>query len=133
MPEPDAAPHAVDIHVGERVRQRRRMLGLSQETLAKEIGLTFQQVQKYERGSNRISCSKLFEISRVLKVPVDFFFHGLPGDDGEEFSDSASERTILSFLATAEGVELAKFFPQIQNPKWRRKITELVVTLSEDE
>ncbi|GGZ32518.1 helix-turn-helix domain-containing protein [Asticcacaulis endophyticus] len=127
------APNPVDLHVGGRVRMRRKFLGLSQEGLADAIGLTFQQVQKYERGSNRISASKLYEISKTLKAPVSYFFEGYgeaESDDG--FSESQSEQFIHGFLMTTEGIELAESFPRIPDPKHRRKIMELVRTLAED-
>ena len=126
-------PHPVDLHVGGRVRVRRKFLGISQESIASAIDLTFQQVQKYERGSNRISASKLFEIGKILKVPIDYFFEGL--DEGEQiqsFSKSHSEQFVHGFLMTTEGIELAEAFPRIRNAKLRRRILELVRTLSED-
>ncbi len=130
----DKAPNPVDIHVGGRVRMRRKFLGLSQERLAEHLDLTFQQVQKYERGSNRISASKLFEISKALKAPVPYFFEGYgEGETLEGFSESASEQSVHSFLMTTEGIQLAEAFPRIQSPKHRRKILDLVRSLAEDE
>lgn len=124
----------VDIHVGGRVRMRRKFLNLSQSDLADAIGLTFQQVQKYERGTNRISASKLFEIGRTLKVPVAYFFEGY-GDPaaGGTTKESQAEQTVNGFLMTAEGIELADAFPRIANAKHRRKVMELVRTLAEDD
>lgn len=133
MPGRDDAPHYVDVHVGQQVRLRRKFLGLSQQALAEDIGLTFQQLQKYERGANRISCSKLYRISVVLKVPVEYFFLGLSDDDPGGFSDSASERAVKGFLATAEGIELAQVFARIKSNKVRRRITELVSSIGNDE
>ena len=123
----------VDQHVGGRVRMRRKLLGVSQEKLAAELGLTFQQVQKYERGANRISASKLFEISKALSAPVSYFFEGLydrPGATG--FAESDGDDYVHGFLMTAEGVELATLFPRIQNPKYRRRVLELVRTLADE-
>ena len=101
--EPQKSPNPVDIHVGGRVRLRRRMLGLSQERLAGALGLTFQQVQKYERGSNRISASKLYEIARFLSAPVAYFFEGLSdpttapdADSAEDSSERAPDRCSTS-------------------------------------
>ncbi|CAL4868800.1 hypothetical protein MMA231_03089 [Asticcacaulis sp. MM231] len=123
----------VDLHVGMRVRSRRKSLGLTQEALAKSIGLTFQQVQKYERGANRISASKLYEMALFLKVPVSFFYEGfVPGSNGEPFMESASERSVHDFLATGEGIELAEAFPRIKGALRRRKILELVRAMSLD-
>ncbi len=113
---------------------RRKFLGLSQEALADQIGLTFQQVQKYERGTNRISASKLYDIARVLKVPVGYFFDGFEGGAGADgTSASETEAAVHGFLMTTEGIELAEAFPRIKNAKFRRRILELVRTLTETE
>jgi len=126
-------PNPIDLHVGGKVRLRRKFLGLSQESLADHIGLTFQQVQKYERGANRISASKLFEIAAILKKPVEYFFAGYSEAElAEDFNESESEKSIHEFLMTPEGVELAASFPRIQSPKHRRKILELVRSLTEE-
>lgn len=128
-------PNPIDVHVGERVRQRRKFLKLSQGVLANTLDITFQQVQKYERGSNRISASMLHGIAKILRVPISYFFQGLTvqgenqGEDGE-FSESASEATIHEFLKTAEGIEIAAHFPKIANPKLRRRVLELVQSLA---
>ena len=133
MPLDSKSPNPIDLHVGGRVRMRRKFLGLSQEGLADHLDLTFQQVQKYERGSNRISASKLYETSKALKVPVAYFFEGYGEDDGTEgFSESASEQFVHDFLMTTEGIELAEAFPRIKAARVRRKILELVRSLSED-
>lgn len=130
----DRSPNPVDLHVGARVRMRRKFLGVSQEKLADVLGLTFQQVQKYERGANRISASKLFEISRALQAPVAYFFEGLNEmPTAEGFTESESEQYVHGFLMTTEGIELAATFPRIKNPKFRRRVLELVRTLSEDD
>lgn len=130
----DKHPNPIDLHVGARVRIRRKFLGLSQEALADAIELTFQQVQKYERGANRISASKLYEISKALKTPIPYFFEGYAeGEPLEGFSESASEKHVHGYLMTTEGIELAECFPRIASPKHRRKILELVRTLAEDD
>lgn len=130
----DRGPNPVDLHVGARVRMRRKFLGMSQEGLAETIDLTFQQVQKYERGSNRISASKLYEISRALKAPVAYFFEGYGQNEAVEgFSESESEQFVHGFLMTTEGIELAEAFPRIKNAKHRRKVLELVRALAEDD
>ncbi len=124
----------VDRRIGQRVRTRRLELGMSQERLAELLGVTFQQVQKYERGSNRISASKLYEISKALKAPVAYFFEGYGQSEAlEGFSESESEQFVHGFLMTTEGIELAEAFPRIKNSKQRRRILELVRTLAEDE
>ncbi|MFT4077511.1 MAG: helix-turn-helix transcriptional regulator [Asticcacaulis sp.] len=126
-------PNPVDIHVGARVRSRRKAMGLSQEALAETLGLTFQQVQKYERGANRISASKLYEISRTLKVPLAFFYDGYTDTPADpDFVESASERSVNDFLTTAEGIELSAVFPKLKSAAQRRKILELVRTLADD-
>lgn len=127
-------PHPVDLHVGAKVRMRRKFMGLSQDSLAKGLGLTFQQVQKYERGSNRISASKLYEISRFLKSHIGYYFEGYgEADTTGGFSESESEQFVHGFLMTTEGIELAEAFPRIKNAKWRKKILDLVRTLAEEE
>jgi transcriptional regulator with XRE-family HTH domain len=128
-------PNPVDIHVGSRIRMRRRVLGLSQEQLASQLELTFQQVQKYERGANRVSASKLFGISAVLQVPVSYFFQGLadPGHgEGADLLTGEAETAIRGFLNTTEGLELAKRFPLIPKGRLRKQVLELVRALSEE-
>ncbi len=128
-------PTAVDLHVGGRVRMRRKMLGLSQESLASTLGLTFQQVQKYERGSNRISASKLYQIAKTLQVPVAFFFDGLDEPTADNAVDEAAlnvERKLQTFLMTPDGFELAKAFPKITQGRIRRQVLDLVRTMADD-
>ncbi len=124
--------HPIDLHVGGKVRTRRKFLGISQEELANEIGLTFQQIQKYESGANRISASKLFEISRMLRVPIAYFFEGYAALH-EMIEDPATGQAIHSFLMTTEGLELAEAFPRIKAPERRRKIIELVRVIAAGE
>jgi transcriptional regulator with XRE-family HTH domain len=125
----------VDSHVGGRVRMRRKLMGIRQDQLAEAIGLTFQQVQKYERGANRISASKLYDIAEVLGVEMGFFFDGLPDPVGGEAIDEAGltlDRTVRTFLDTPEGLELASIFPQIARGKVRRQILDLVRTMADE-
>ena len=124
--------HPVDRHVGGKVRGRRKHLGLSQGALADAIHLTFQQVQKYERGSNRISASKLFEIAQFLKAPISYFFDGVGDGPSGERPLSASESNAHSFLLTADGIELAHAFPRLKTTKVRRRVLELVRSLAEE-
>ena len=121
------APNPIDKHVGSRVRMRRMMLGMSQEKLGDALGLTFQQVQKYERGANRVSASKLYQAARALQTPISYFFEGLAEPDGEggAGADSA-ERAVGDFLNTPEGLELAAVFPKIRDAGVRRQMLELV-------
>jgi transcriptional regulator with XRE-family HTH domain len=125
---PDS-PHAVDRLVGNRIRLRRRELGVSQENLARELGVSFQQVQKYERAANRVSASKLFEIASVLRVPPNYFFEGISAR--QEPSGSPDAAAEPAFLATAEGAELAQFFPKLHEAE-RRQILELVRALADE-
>lgn len=132
--ESKARSNEIDTHVGVRVRMRRKLLGLSQSDLGEALGLTFQQIQKYERGTNRISASKLYETASALKVPVGFFFEGYDdADPVADFVESKSEKAVQGFLATSDGIELAEAFPRIGNPKLRRKMTDLVRTLADQD
>ena len=128
-------PNPVDLHVGGRVRMRRKLLGVSQEQLADSLGLTFQQVQKYERGANRVSASKLYEIAKTLQVPVSFFFDGLAdpmdGSENDEIGQQA-ERIVQEFLTTPEGLELAEVFPKIGRGRVRRQVLDLVRAMAEE-
>jgi transcriptional regulator with XRE-family HTH domain len=121
-------PNPVDKYVGSRVRMRRIMLGMSQEKLGEALGLTFQQVQKYEKGTNRVGASRLQQISEILQVPVSFLFDGGPsgaaGADG--FSEGSSPAYVSDFLATSEGLALTRAFTRITDAKLRRSIVELV-------
>jgi len=127
-------PNAVDLHVGGRVRMRRKMLNMSQEHLADALGLTFQQVQKYERGANRVSASKLYEIAKTLQVPVSFFFDGLADPVTNENDDvgAAADRIVTEFLNTPEGMELAEMFPKIGRGSVRRQVLDLVRAMAEE-
>ena len=123
------APNPIDKHVGSRVRMRRMMLGMSQEKLGNSLGLTFQQVQKYEKGTNRIGASRLQQISQILEVPVSFFFEGAPtlaGGRAEGMAEAPSPAYVSEFLATADGLALTKAFMRISDTKLRRRIVELV-------
>jgi transcriptional regulator with XRE-family HTH domain len=122
------APNPIDKHVGSRVRMRRMMLSMSQEKLGDALGLTFQQVQKYEKGTNRIGASRLQQISHILQVPVSFFFEGapsLPTDPGG-MREAPSPAYVADFLASSEGLALTKAFSRIKNAKLRRRIVDLV-------
>jgi transcriptional regulator with XRE-family HTH domain len=126
------APNPIDKHVGSRVRMRRVLIGMSQEKLGEALGLTFQQVQKYEKGTNRIGASRLQQISTILGVPVSFFFDGAPGGEVVKsgLSDSASSAFVVDFLSTTEGLQLNKAFVRIKDPKVRRRVVDLVAALS---
>ncbi len=131
------SPDPVDKHVGTRVRMRRMLVGMSQEKLGEALGLTFQQVQKYEKGSNRIGASRLQQIAQILKVPVDFFFEGAPhsGDAFLQrgFAETPGSSYEADFLSTSEGIQLSRAFMRIADPAVRRKIIDLVVALAGEE
>ncbi len=122
------APNPIDKHVGSRVRMRRMMLGMSQEKLGDALGLTFQQVQKYEKGTNRIGASRLQQISNILQVPVEFFFEGAPHLAGPSRvdGDAPSPAYVSDFLASSDGLALTKAFMRIGDAKLRRRIVDLV-------
>jgi transcriptional regulator with XRE-family HTH domain len=121
-------PNPVDKYVGSRVRMRRIMLGMSQEKLGEALHLTFQQIQKYEKGANRIGASRLQQISDILQVPVAFLFEGGPaGSPNAEGLTAAPSPTYVSdFLATSEGLSLTRAFTRISDVKLRRSIVDLV-------
>lgn len=124
----------IDCHVGSRVRMRRMLLGMSQEKLAEYLGLTFQQIQKYEKGVNRIGASRLFDLSHVLGVGVDYFYEDAPTLDGAPaaagFADRAGDSYIVDFLNTREGLELNRAFTRIADAKVRRSVLDLVRSLA---
>jgi transcriptional regulator with XRE-family HTH domain len=126
-------PNPIDIHVGSRIRLRRNMLGLSQEKLGEAIGLTFQQVQKYERGANRVGASRLHELSRVLDVPVSFFFDDMdpvraPAIPGG-FAEAPAEAFDSDPLRKRETVELVSAYYEIDDPALRRRFFDLAKAL----
>ena len=121
-------PNQIDLHVGSRMRLRRKLLNISQEKLADALGLTFQQVQKYERGANRISASKLFEAARFLKAPVAYFYEGLgrPDDpDAEEAAAGDSTPAVYGLLADQDGAALASAFMKISDRRRRKVLVEV--------
>ncbi len=130
------SPNPIDIHVGSRIRLRRMMLGMSQEKLGEHLGITFQQIQKYEKGTNRVGASRLQHIATVLKVPVSFFFEDAPGTPEEAakgFAEGKPAGYVVDFLSSSEGLALNKSFVQIKDPKVRKRIVDLVKSLAEDE
>jgi transcriptional regulator with XRE-family HTH domain len=120
------APNPIDKHVGSRVRMRRMMLGMSQSTLGDGLGLTFQQVQKYEKGTNRMGASRLQHISDILQVPVPFFFDGAPQLMGQLNGEAPSPAYVAEFLATSDGLALSKAFMRIKEIRVRQRIVGLV-------
>jgi len=129
----DRSPNPIDLHVGARIRTRRKILGVSQEKLAEALGLTFQQVQKYERGANRVSASKLYEIAAALQTQIAYFFEGLadPALSRGEVAENGAEQFVHDFLMTPEGLELAGLFPKVRRGAVRRRILDLVRSMAE--
>lgn len=123
-------PNPIDKHVGSRVRMRRILNGMSQEKLGEALSITFQQVQKYEKGTNRIGASRLQQISKVLQAPPSFFFEGAPmGESGAQVGFAESSE-VVGFISTVEGLQLNKAFASIRDPKVRKKVVELVVAIA---
>jgi transcriptional regulator with XRE-family HTH domain len=120
----------IDAQVGNRVRIRRMLIGMSQERLGDLLGLTFQQVQKYEKGVNRIGAGRLFEIARILGVPIDFFYDGV-GASTENAAEAAPP--VMEFVSSGEGLQLSLAFMKIKDPKVRKRVLDLVKSLAEDE
>jgi transcriptional regulator with XRE-family HTH domain len=128
----DQEPHLVDIHVGSRVRMRRKAMGLSQTQLAESVGITFQQLQKYERGSNRVSASKLYGMAVTLQTSVAWFFDGMSALESAGEAIDERGRAVQRFMASSEGVELATLVPRLR-PSQRRQILALAKILSAEE
>jgi transcriptional regulator with XRE-family HTH domain len=125
-------PNFVDRHVGNRVRMRRLLVGMSQEKLGELLGITFQQVQKYEKGSNRVSASRLYQISRVLGVAVQFFYDELKEDGGPSgFAESEGADAIAGALQSPDGVQIARIFSETTDPEKRKLILNAVKLLAD--
>ena len=134
------SPNPVDVHVGARVRLRRKILKMSQEKLGEQLGVTFQQVQKYERGANRVGASRLWKLSEVLDVPVGFFYDGLSTEYGGQSDNPAllsaapgQAPIVYDFINSTDGVSLAKAVLKIKNKAVRRQILELARSLGGSE
>lgn len=133
-------PNPIDVHVGSRVRLRRMLIGMSQERLGELLGLTFQQVQKYEKGTNRIGASRLYQISQYLGTPVQFFFEDIadaahspqPDATASGFAERDSAPFVMEFVSSAEGLELNRSYSRIADLRVRKRILELVRCLAED-
>lgn len=129
VPKKQANP--IDVQVGNRVRIRRMLIGMSQERLGDMLGLTFQQVQKYEKGVNRIGAGRLYEVARILNVPVDFFYEGI-ADSGPNAGE-AEGASIMAFISSGEGLQLSTAFMKIKDAKVRKRVLDLVKSLAEEE
>jgi transcriptional regulator with XRE-family HTH domain len=123
-------PNPTDIYVGSRVRMRRKMLGLSQEKLGEQLGITFQQIQKYEKGTNRVGASRLQAMATVMDVPVSYFFPESTASQAGMQEDGAT--FVMDFMSTSEGLELSRAFTRIRSQKVRRKVVELVRAMADE-
>jgi len=137
--EKDGRPSPIDVHVGSRIRLRRTLLGMSQERLGEALGLTFQQVQKYERGVNRVGASRLFDLSRVLDVPISFFFDDMPDSLASAYGGQAARR-VAGFSETQDGfaddtlnrretLELVRAYYRITDPAVRKRVFDLIKSM----
>lgn len=140
MVENRKQPNPIDVHVGGRLRLRRNMAGLSQEKLGKQLGITFQQIQKYEKGTNRMGASRLQEIAEILKTPISYFFEDVPNSGaaqgeatGSGFSEPSSSDYVVDFLSSSEGLQLNRAFIKIEDAKVRRKVIDLVKALAKSD
>ncbi len=133
-------PNPIDIHVGSRVRLRRMLVGMSQEKLGEKLGLTFQQVQKYEKGTNRIGASRLYQIANILGVEVQFFFEDMPGEVLKSlptqpeggFKEADNAPFVMDFVSSSEGLQLNRHYSEIDNPTVRKRVLDLIKSLSEE-
>ena len=130
MPKKQANP--IDAQVGNRVRLRRMLIGMSQERLGELLGLTFQQVQKYEKGVNRIGAGRLFEVSRILGVTIEYFYEGVNSQLAGGFTEGGSTPPVMEFVSSGEGLQLSLAFMKIKDPKLRRRVLDLVKQMAED-
>ncbi|MDE3117047.1 MAG: helix-turn-helix transcriptional regulator [Pseudomonadota bacterium] len=132
MPKKQANP--IDAQVGNRVRLRRMLIGMSQEKLGELLGLTFQQVQKYEKGVNRIGAGRLFHVAQILGVPIDYFYEGVIEQSPHQasgFAEEPSRPPVMDFLASGEGLQLSLAFMKIKDAKVRKRVLELVRSLAD--
>ena len=127
----EKSPNPIDVHVGKRIRARRKDVRVSQEKLAEQLGLTFQQIQKYEKGANRVSASKLYEIARALQASIEYFFRGLDDPSGavEGVAETDTRPFVHDFVTTAEGEELVSEFTKIEDPLVRKQVLDLIKSL----
>ena len=124
------APNPVDVHVGTRLRMRRMMLSISQEKLGEALGVSFQQIQKYEKGTNRIGAGRLRDISNELKVPISYFYDDMPGEASASGFAETGTSYVSELLTSSDGVELTRAFLQVKDPAVRRRIVDLVKSIA---
>ena len=131
VPKKQANP--IDAHVGNRMRLRRMLIGLSQERMGEMLGLTFQQVQKYEKGVNRIGAGRLYQIADILSVPVSYFYEGFvgEGDKAHAANDDQATKPVMEFLSSGEGLQLTLAFMRIKDGKVRKRVIDLIKSLSD--
>jgi transcriptional regulator with XRE-family HTH domain len=130
VPKKQANP--IDAQVGSRVRLRRMLVGMSQEKLGELLGLTFQQVQKYEKGVNRIGAGRLFHVAKILGVPIDYFYEDVTeANFAPGFAEDAANPPIMEFLSTGDGLQLSLAFMRIKEPKVRKRVLDLVKSLAD--
>lgn len=127
------APNPVDVHVGARMRMRRMMLNVSQEKLGEALGVSFQQIQKYEKGTNRIGAGRLQDISTELQVPISYFYEDMPGAEQRPGFSEGGVSYVSDLLTTSDGVELTRAFLKIKDGKVRRRVVDLVKAIAEQE
>ncbi len=128
-------PNPIDVHVGSRVRLRRMLVGMSQEKLGEMLGLTFQQIQKYEKGANRIGASRLYQIAQILGVSVQFFFDDIPQEHAMTQDEGMADDPapfVMDFVSSAEGLQLNRSYTRISDAQVRKRLLELVKSLSGD-
>jgi transcriptional regulator with XRE-family HTH domain len=130
VPKKQANP--IDVQVGNRVRIRRMLIGMSQERLGELLGLTFQQVQKYEKGINRIGAGRLFDVSRILGVPIEYFYEGAQLSGQQGFAEEGAP-PVMEFVSSGEGLQLSLAFMKIKDVKVRKRVLDLVKSLAEEE
>jgi len=130
VPKKQANP--IDAQVGNRVRLRRMLIGMSQERLGELLGLTFQQVQKYEKGVNRIGAGRLFEVSQILGVTIEYFYEGVNSQLAGGFTEGGSSPPVMEFVSSGEGLQLSLAFMKIKDPKLRKRVLELVKQMAEE-
>lgn len=128
----ERSPNYVDQHIGARIRLRRLTTNVSQEGLAEKLNITFQQIQKYEKGVNRVAASRLWDLAHALEVPVSYFFEGLEsGVDANGMSEACGEEPVFDLIASPDGAQLAAAYATINSPRIRRGLLELMRALSD--
>ncbi len=129
------SPHPIDVHVGARVKLRRTLLGMSQDKLGEALGLTFQQIQKYEKGIKRIGASRVFEFARILDVPIQYLFDDFEPTigAGAGFSEGNGDASFMDLLNTPDGVQLCRYYAEIDDPKVKKRVLDLVKAIAEGE